>query len=520
MRVMIVDDEKIIVDGIRLLIERSGYNFDDVYTVYNTSQALEILRTENIDILFSDIKMPVMDGFELIEKSTGFGSPQTILITGFAEFEYVQKALNAGVLGYILKPIDEEQFFDLLKRAVNNVISRNAAKRISAGEKSRDAEPKRYEQLLNAIFRGEILKEADTAYLLKTLADTNDEPDYMIITFHVSVANKLDADFRMVTEEVRISAKKHLTQRNKDVSFYFFTSDNEKKLQCLCVGKGGMESLESDCESFCREFYCCVPVTMYISISDVRKKLSRELYTHSQEAYYEHYLNSSKRVLKYKANSLQMVSGIEKDLKIIDVSISNDDMIGLRKILDRIFSASYITESGLTVRAVYFLVSNTVILTFNRLNAEVMTATVDELLSEKLLHSMENVSELSEYIYNIVFDVLVRQKQYKGTQMTIMKIINYVDANFDKDLSVKQLSTQFGLTPNYLSQIFKKETGENFAVYLNKLRIGKACELLRSSDIKIYEIGSIVGYNDSQYFYRVFKKYVNQTPIEYRMDKN
>lgn len=55
---------------------------------------------------------------------------------------------------------------------------------------------------------------------------------------------------------------------------------------------------------------------------------------------------------------------------------------------------------------------------------------------------------------------------------------------------------------------------------LNKLRIGKACELLRSSDIKIYEIGSIVGYNDSQYFYRVFKKYVNQTPIEYRMDKN
>lgn len=286
MRVLIVDDEKIIVDGIRLLIERSGYNFDAVYTVYNASQALKILRTEKIDILFSDIKMPVMDGFELIEKSIGYGNPETILITGFAEFEYVQKALHTGVLGYILKPIDEEQFFDLLKKAVNKVISRNAAKRNSDGEGNTEAEPKRYELLLNAIFRGESLKEADTAYLLKTLGHAYSAPDYMIITFHISVADELDADFRLVTEEVRLSAEKHFAKRNKNVTFYFFTSDDAKKLQCLCVGEGGMESLEADCESFCREFHFCVPISMYISISDVRKKLSRELYTHSQEAYY------------------------------------------------------------------------------------------------------------------------------------------------------------------------------------------------------------------------------------------
>lgn len=77
----------------------------------------------------------------------------------------------------------------------------------------------------------------------------------------------------------------------------------------------------------------------------------------------------------------------------------------------------------------------------------------------------------------------------------------------------------FALTPNYLSQMFKKETGENFVAYLNRLRIDKACEYLRTANIKIHEISGLVGYRDSQYFYRVFKKYTGCTPIEYRMNE-
>lgn len=516
MKALIVDDEKIIVDGIKLLIEKSGYIFESVYTVYSASQAIDILREEKIDILFSDIKMPAVDGFALIERAAEYGMPETILITGFAEFEYVQKAINAGVLGYILKPIEEEQFYELLKRAVNKVLSENTTeKKIDKG----DLVSQRREKLLERAICGEGISESDMAHLEQDFGIS--EPNYMLITFHLKVDNELGIDLDIVIDNVKSAAKEYFSKKAEDnVKFFFFCSDNAKKIQCLCVGVENAERIETICERFCREYSFCVPVNMCISISDVRKKLSRELYTHSQEAYYERCLGNVSSVLKYKASSLQMVSGIENDLKVVDIAICNDDMIGLRAILDRMLSADYITESGLTVRAVYFLIANTVILTFNRLNAEIMTNTVDELLSEKPLKSMESIDELAEYVYNTVFDVLVQQKQYKGTKMTVVKIINYVDTNFDKDLSVKQLSMQFGLTPNYLSQIFKKATEENFATYLNKLRVGKACELLRNSNIKIYEVCRMVGYKDSQYFYRVFKKYIGQTPIEYRMNDN
>ena len=254
-------------------------------------------------------------------------------------------------------------------------------------------------------------------------------------------------------------------------------------------------------------------------MSDARGRLTRELYTHSIEAYYDRLLDGERSVLTHKSSSIQMVSGIESELKLIDIAISNEDMSGLKALLDRIFSREYIINSTLTVKAVYFLTANTVILTFSRLNAGMSAAQVDELLSEKPLLSVSGVAELADFVYAAVFDVLMEQSSNKGMQMTILKIISYVDANFDRELSVKELSNMFALTPNYLSQMFKKETGENFVAYLNRLRIDKACEYLRTANIKIHEISGLVGYRDSQYFYRVFKKYTGCTPIEYRMNE-
>lgn len=193
-------------------------------------------------------------------------------------------------------------------------------------------------------------------------------------------------------------------------------------------------------------------------------------------------------------------------------------MAEFQSMLAQVFSVPYIKKSGLTVRAVYFLVCNMVIMTFHRLHMDIPNVTVDDLLSEQVLSSIERVEELAEYIYGVVFDMMMQQEQFNaGTELTIKKIVNYVNVNFHEDLSIKELSARFGLTPNYLSQIFKNETGESFVSYINRLRIEKACTLLRTSDLKISEIVRQVGYNDSQYFYRVFKKHIGQTPIEYRM---
>ena len=508
MNILIVDDERVILDGIEELVRSSGFGIDNIFTAASAAKALEIMDSTQVDILLSDIKMPGMSGFELYDRVRETVMPELILITGFAEFEYAQKALNSGAVGYILKPIDEKQLYDALKKAIRRVVEKKLA------DTGRTQEETECERILNAVFRGESVSEGQLEYIARSIAPSGIGQKYILATFHISA----DGDAGLLMWELQERASEYFKRRVRGGGVLFFGTDSGRLLHCLYIGSEP-ECIERICRDFTADFRPAVPAQIRISVSDARGRLTRELYTHSIEAYYDRLLDGERSVLTHKSSSIQMVSGIESELKLIDIAISNEDMSGLKALLDRIFSREYIINSTLTVKAVYFLTANTVILTFSRLNAGMSAAQVDELLSEKPLLSVSGVAELADFVYAAVFDVLMEQSSNKGMQMTILKIISYVDANFDRELSVKELSNMFALTPNYLSQMFKKETGENFVAYLNRLRIDKACEYLRTANIKIHEISGLVGYRDSQYFYRVFKKYTGCTPIEYRMNE-
>lgn len=521
MNFLIVDDEKNIVEGIRLLAIESGYSFKNIFLAYDGKEALDILEREEIDIMFSDVKMPILDGFELIEKVRQMNSvPEIVLITGYAEFEYVQKAINSGIAGYILKPIDEKLFWELLRKAVDRVYQK---KRIAKAEEDYDdlnneVTALKTERLLNVVFKGGTLSKEDNQWLNEVVS-ASANTHYLLISVHMEFEEKFSGASEEVLHEVKQQFRKILKSETNIRLVCFIYGNTSKEFHYLCIAEQEFCRINEALQQFLTEYQSCVPVEIYISLSDTRKKITRELFTHSQEAYYEHYLKPDCHILQYiSRDSIQKISLIENELKTIEVHICNGDMIDLKKILKQIFSVTYIKNSELTVRAVYFLVVNTIIMTIRKIDIEIPSSAVDALLSETTLSAIQNVDELSEYIYNFVFELLVEQEDYfPSTDMVIKRIVHYVNVNFSKDLSVKEIGNQFGLTPNYLSQIFKNETGMSFVNYLNSLRIKKACGLLRNSDIKIAEVAKQIGYNDNQYFYRVFKKYMGKTPIEYRL---
>ena len=521
MNFLIVDDEKNIVEGIRLLAIESGYSFENIFLAYSGKEALDVLEREEIDVMFSDVKMPVMNGFELIEKARQMNNvPEIVLITGYAEFEYVQKAINSGIVGYILKPIDEKLFWELLKKVVDKVYQK---KRMAKAEENYDdlnneVTTLKTERLLNVVFNGGILSKEDNLWLDEIISASEDTR-YLLLSVHMEFEEKFSVASEEVIYEVKQQFKKNL-KREMNVRLMCFIYGNiSNEFHYLCVSEQEFCRINPAIRQFFAEYQSCVPVEIYVSLSDVRKKITRELFTHSREAYYEHYLKPECHILQYtSSDNIQKISLIENELKTVEIHICNGDMIDLKKILKRIFSVEYIINSELTVRAVYFLVVNVIIMAIRKLNIEIPSSVVDAVLSETALSTIQNVDELSEYIYDFVFELLVNQKDYfPSTDMVIKRIVYYVNVNFSKDLSVKEIGSQFGLTPNYLSQIFKKETGMSFVNYLNNLRIEKACGLLRNSDIKIAEVANQIGYNDNQYFYRVFKKYTGKTPIEYRL---
>lgn len=517
MNLLIVDDEKIIVEGIRLLALDSGYSFENIFSAYSGREALDILEREEIDIMFSDIKMPMLGGLELIERTKQLEYvPEIVMITGHAEFEYAQRAINAGIVGYVLKPIDENLFWELLKKAVDRVAQRKHVTEYD--DLTHEVMDLKTERLLNVVFKGGVLSGEDVQWLNETIGAGGDT-QYVLISVHLTFDEKFSDGYETILYEIRQQLRAVLKNETDIRLMCFLYGSTSNEFYYLCISERGFQGLESALHQFYREYHSCIPVEIYISLSDARKKITRELFTHSQEAYYEHYLKPDLYIFQYTGSAnFQKVSSIEDELKAIEIHICNGDMMNLKKNLERIFSVAYIKNSELNVRAVYFLTANTLIMTFRKINIEIPSALADELLSETILSAIHRVEELGEYMYNFAFELLVDQEDYfPSTDMVIKRIVHYVNANFSQDLSVKETGNQFGLTPNYLSQRFKNETGMSFVNYLNNLRMEKACGLLKNSDIKISEIAKQIGYNDNQYFYRVFKKYMGKTPIEYRL---
>ena len=133
------------------------------------------------------------------------------------------------------------------------------------------------------------------------------------------------------------------------------------------------------------------------------------------------------------------------------------------------------------------------------------------------VETKRDMSRITTKISNKLFDILRRYRKGSNTRHSINQALDYIEDNFNKDLSLKKVSDEVGLSIYYFSHLFKEEVGESFVTFLNKLRIRKSKQLLVNSNFNIAEIAYRVGYNDQNYYTRVFKEYEGVTPSEFRI---
>lgn len=133
------------------------------------------------------------------------------------------------------------------------------------------------------------------------------------------------------------------------------------------------------------------------------------------------------------------------------------------------------------------------------------------------VETKKDMKRITTKISNKLFDILRRYRKGNNTRHSINQALNYIEENFNKDLSLKRVSDEVGLSLYYFSHLFKEEVGESFVTFLNKLRIRKSKLLLINSNLNIAEIAYRVGYNDQNYYTRVFKEYEEITPSEFRI---
>ncbi|MFC0272679.1 response regulator [Metabacillus herbersteinensis] len=494
--VFIVDDEPLIIEGMKALLPWEDYGLKVVGEASNGSEALEKLGDCHVDILLTDIMMPIMDGLELISKTKKwYPDIKYIVLSGYQEFEYVKKGMILGIENYLLKPVNEQELLSTLMNSIEKL------------DKSSNNE-KAYTILRdNTIWRGLIqdidVKEWRERIELYNMDFSGQNLSVVLIQLSDKIRSQNISFIRDRIEEL-IESVCIINPDGELILLVPSTSEDEIKQK--------LENLNLLLASNnCGRYHISIG-SFVCSIKEICKS-----YQHAKE------LSNFRLVLKESGFITE-----ELTTKYTQTNLSTsykwDD-------LKRFIVASEKEKAFLWIKGAFDEINSsgkkvapTVIRGFA---IEIVTTMQKEVESHTINQTVGIVKQILEaYSINRLIEILtdfasniIRKLDQKPEHRSpiIQSVVQYIQEHFDEELSLKTLSFKFHINSIYLGQLFHKETGLVFSEYMNHLRLEKAKKLLRETHLKAGIIGKQVGYSDSAYFYKQFKKVVGITPSAWRM---
>ena len=504
MRILIVEDEVKIRTGMSKLIS-AHTSHTIVGEAKNGKEGLELILRLHPDLVISDIRMPVMDGLEMLEAAGHEGVKcHFIILSGYSEFEYAQKALRYGVDDYLLKPLAAEDVTCVLEKIQARV------------EKEAKREAESAEGLLRDILLGGRTITQEDYEKLERLALLSEDTPCCLAAGYLGDASAGYAAFAAKQwEQIRTSAP--------ELRIFYTMLENTQEMFCLIQGKTESGAIA---EKMARRLYRNLleedmPVwalTELERIHDLREKSEklRGLYLYgmllgcrtvltedrvrgigSLEYQYPAHLENRLRVSICNGSAEEL----EKDAEDFMVYVRNlkCDPIYFRKAYGKIIAFMENVCSEVNPQA------------YKRMQNREMEKTVANALTIKTLEDcfQREIQIISE----------AKDKREDIRNYTIRRAISFIREHYRENISLELLAAHLEITPEYLSTLFNKEVGINFTTFLKRFRISHAKRLLKGSDKKIYEIANEVGYNDPKYFNRVFKEEAGVSPGEYRQNK-
>ncbi|WP_256762015.1 response regulator transcription factor [Cohnella sp. WQ 127256] len=495
--VLIVDDEPLIREGLRTIIdwEEQGFRVVDV-----ASDAMEALRKVPLlkpRLMIVDIRMPGMDGLELLRtiQEQHRPCPRFLILSGYADFEYARTALQLKVDGYMLKPIDEDElikYLSLLKDAIEEddrkVVEgpdrESAIMRLMSGE----------DHVLNG--RNNWNWSSYEVALVKL--QSHEEFDTDVIA---QAKNLLSDRFERAGKGVVFFADPYVGLLLKDTAAFRTAHSTvyrlisevcvECRLDFIVVAGGAVPdqaSLKASYErarSLMKHRFLYAGGKLYVEEPELpvrdteaedsseEDKLSIALEAENPDA--------AEAALRRMGTNWVAAGASEQDIKSGFISRMS---VALTKL------SQTRPEQREHVR---------------KYNSEVAA-----------LYSEYRYEHLLRHLFSICTEICGKLSENgAGADNQVRKMVELIHRNSSDNLKLESLAEALGYNSSYLGKLFKQETGENFNTYLDKVRIEKAKDLLRQGR-KVYQVAERVGYTNVDYFHAKFRKYVGVSPISFR----
>lgn len=505
-KVLIVDDEPIVREGLRYIIDWTTLGFCICCEAEDGEEALQSISKYQPDLAIIDIRMPKMYGTEFMQKARDQGfSGEFIVLSGYSDFQYAQVALRCGASAYLAKPIDDTQF----QAAVMEVHDKLIAQQNQLNSMTQYLKKAKSTVLMDLFTKAEY--DSSINYLELGLY----APIYQVVIYEEYTpfyAPYNFADLLRIDNNCNDSFE-HITINNKNIILLKGDLALKRFNSCLNHYEKGTEK-GSPLDSIFLAYSRTVPQLsdIYYAYEDCKRLLSRRFFC-----------DENQHVLSYE----DLPTTSEQNY-LLTASLAKNYGMNLTNYIQS-YNRRGISQLLTDLKQILFY-SNTSVMSIKHFLADIFLQ-----IKDSILRTYENVDipfshnagiiELIEnkyYLYEILlyfteqFEMIIRAIGNNSRESIFDDIMYYVNHNYNAPLKLELIAPLFGYSSAYLGKLFTQKNGKSFNSYLDEIRIQHAIDLLKNTDLKIYEIASKVGYKKIDSFNQKFKKIAHISPSEYR----
>lgn len=511
--ILLTDDEQIMIDSLKFIIEKNFPSETRLFQALSGSAALEIAAREQVDIIFMDINMPGLNGLETV-KFILQARPDTIIVilSAFDRFQYAQEAVNLGVYRYLTKPVNRNTVVETLRNAMNLVDQKR-------GRKSSEEELHKKLDIVSPMVESDFIYSA-------ALSGTKDVSEYFSY-FGISGSawcfcclefpgmdekrqnESYDKIRALLGSKARCITGSFMA--NRLAAFFYFPLES------------GVEKLGVEAKDILSSIYSilCLNISSGIraGVSSLftDPDMTGTAYNEALEALSSTpgeggILFAGKATAKKKgADPGAIAEGIFGRIRAGDRASIRHQLSSYGSALQEVYGE----DMGKIKNSIFELLVNvrniTTEIDCNYQNDEFLKAF-------SVLSAADSMESVLDFALKRCEECATDVMQFSSMKDNpiVKKAEDYIEKRISEDLSLEDVAAAINVSPSYLSRMFKDVKGENYINYLTDMRLRRARELLKDPHMTIKEISAEIGFNDQNYFSRIFKNKFGMTPTEFR----
>ena len=485
-KLLLVDDD---LEMSKKIIKYTPFNELDIEVVgvaADGESGLQQIYDNMPDIVIADVDMPCMNGLEMLKKVREKGlNTNFVFLTGHRKFEYIQQAMNLGAVSYLVKPAFSDDIMEHLKKIIEDIKERRVTK------------SELYQKTIYSLLISDSDEKMTKRYLLDLKIDVEDT---LFLCFSVRFKDVFVTDLEKINSMF-------------DCSYYHYNEDNDTYTFVVAFDE---EGYADEIYQKINEFVITNDKHVVFCIGCMVDELSNVYRSYIQSYNFFNYQLDLDESIYYADEFDDMYEqknsyAISEYTEIIDMLRVGDHQEFIEYLRNKFLIMGKDKYSLRYIKMYCFEICNLCVYYSN------------EKTHVEMEHTIKKIDLLIDI--NLIFDTLKNHIEkcfvnsdsvMKKNQRIVRDVKNYVHQNYNKSISIDEIAKNYiYLAPNYLSQLFLRETGMRFKFYLKKYRIEKAKEFLYSGNYTVMEVANMVGYNDANYFRTVFKDITKKNPVDF-----